>query len=442
MNTLYSKVASVLQFILNDRADELGKESGFIIRQRKLTGSNFIKTLLFGWLQKTDPSVEALVRAGFSHDLTISAQGLDKRFTEKAAAFVKSVLEEALGQVVKAKTAVNVDILKRFTNVYVADCSVIALPDALHPLWQGTGGAAGSSRAALKIDTCIELKTGHLQCGLLQGKHSDNRSPLAEAVYEPGCLRLQDLGYFNLKRMKAQTERGEYWISRYQINTAVFDEHGQPIELLNLLYTLKAAGVKEHECRVELGVKTRVKARLLLVHLPEEAAARCRAKMKENAANQSRTATQDSLALCDWKIMVTNAGTERLSFKDCFLLYSVRWQIELLFKLWKSHGKLGHSNSANPWRILCEVYCKLLAVMVQHWIVLTGLWDIPERSLVKGGQMIREQAARLAVCFNDVKALALLLRELAQRFQVGCRQNKRKNRPNTWRQLVEGYEFA
>ena len=52
MSSIYSKVASLLQFVLNDRANELGKESGFIIRQRKLTGSNFIKTLLFGWLQK------------------------------------------------------------------------------------------------------------------------------------------------------------------------------------------------------------------------------------------------------------------------------------------------------------------------------------------------------------------------------------------------------
>ena len=77
------------------------------------------------------------------------------------------------------------------------------------------------------------------------------------------------------------------------------------------------------------------------------------------------------------KTPLTNAPIELLSFSECFLLYGVRWQIELLFKLWKSHGKLGHSNSKNKWRILCELYCKLLAVMVQHWIFLTGLWPIP-----------------------------------------------------------------
>ena len=383
------------------------------------------------------------MRAGFSHDVRISAQGLDKRFTEKAAEFVKRMLEEALGQVIKASAAVDVEILQRFSHVYVADGSVITLPDELHEYWQGTGGAGGSSRSALKLDTCIELNTGQLQCNLQHGKQSDNRSPLANAVYERGSLRLQDLGYFNLERMKAQSERGEYWISRYQINTTLFDEQGLTIDLPSTLHGLKLAGVRQRECCVELGVKIHLKARLLLMGLPEEAAARCRAKMKEIAVNNGRTATQANLALCDWKILITNAEPELLSLKDCLLLYSVRWQIELLFKLWKSHSKLGHSNSANPWRRLCELYAKLLIVIIQHWIFLTGLWNIPERSLVKGGQMIKEQAARLAACINNLDTLTQLLREFTERFQIGCRQNPRKTRPNTWRQLAEGrYEFS
>jgi hypothetical protein len=81
--------------------------------------------------------------------------------------------------------------------------------------------------------------------------------------------------------------------------------------------------------------------------------------------------------------------------------------------------------------------------MIQHWIFLTGLWNIPERSLVKGGQMIKEQAARLAACINNLDTLTQLLREFTERFQIGCRQNPRKTRPNTWRQLAEGrYEFS
>ena len=48
MNNIYRKVAEVLRFIVNDSAEELwGKSSGFIVRQRKLTGYGFIKMVLF-----------------------------------------------------------------------------------------------------------------------------------------------------------------------------------------------------------------------------------------------------------------------------------------------------------------------------------------------------------------------------------------------------------
>jgi len=59
------------------------------------------------------------------------------------------------------------------------------------------------------------LKTGELKLHLVAGKHSDNRSKNIENTYEKGALRINDLGFFKLSRMKEQSERGEYWIFRY-----------------------------------------------------------------------------------------------------------------------------------------------------------------------------------------------------------------------------------
>ena len=58
---------------------------GFIKRERKITGSGFIKTLIFGWMQNKSTSVEGLSRAGYTHELYISAQGLNKYFTKDSA---------------------------------------------------------------------------------------------------------------------------------------------------------------------------------------------------------------------------------------------------------------------------------------------------------------------------------------------------------------------
>ncbi len=178
----------------------------------------------------------------------------------------------------------------------------------------------------LKLDTCIELNTGQLRCDLQQGKQSDNRSPLANAVYERGSLRLQDLGYFNLERMNAQTERGKYWISRYQINTVLFDEQGVVINLPRVLQGLKLADIHQQEYQVTLGIKTRLKARLMLMALPEAAAARGRARMKE-------TATQANLALSDWKILITNAEPELRLFATVPRALADRVTVQTLEKL-------------------------------------------------------------------------------------------------------------
>jgi len=439
---VFSKVAHALQKVLNDKSCQLATQCGFIKRVRKITGANFIKTLVFGWMQNSQPSVEGLARAGCSHGLKVSAQGLDQRFTAKACEFVKSVLEEGMAQVVTAARAVDIEILNRFEEIHIADCSVIKLPAELASLWRGTGGVGEAGKAALKVDADLELKTGRLSLGLLQGRQSDSRSPVAEAVYRKGVLRIQDLGYFNLGRMREQGERGEYWISRLQPRTVAYLKGGACVDWPRWLGTMARQGVVKYAVAVEIGAVERLPVRLLLWRLPEEAAAQRRAKMKDNARKQCRTATAESLALCDWNLLVTNVEGGKLTLSECYMLYGVRWQIELMFKLWKSHADLAHSRSTKPYRMLCEVYAKLLGVLVQHWLVLTGLWDIPHRSLVKGCQMIKEQSARLACCLDDSVALTQLLKELAERFQRGCSLNARKKKPNTSQQLINGYKFA
>ncbi len=48
---IYHEVAQAIQSIFSKETDELVKKTGFIKRKRKITGSSFIKTLIFGWMQ-------------------------------------------------------------------------------------------------------------------------------------------------------------------------------------------------------------------------------------------------------------------------------------------------------------------------------------------------------------------------------------------------------
>ncbi len=113
----------------------------------------------------------------------------------------------------------------------------------------------------------------------------------------------------------------------------------------------------------------------------------------------------------------------------------LRWQIELLFKLWKSHGKVAEWRSAKPARILCEVYAKLLALVFQHWMVVASGWDDPERSLFKAAQVVRSYAAELASAFGDEDQFITVLRTMARVLQRSARMNKRRTTPTTAQRL-------
>ena len=110
---------------------------------------------------------------------------------------------------------------------------------------------------------------------------------------------------------------------------------------------------------------------------------------------------------------------------------------QLLFKLWKQHGLLATSTSAQPWRILCEVYAKLLALLLQHWLALIGCWAFPDRSLVKAAQAIRSSAVLLTTALAGAFPLALALAQIQLRLaSPGCRLNPRKTAPNTYQLLL------
>ena len=126
----------------------------------------------------------------------------------------------------------------------------------------------------------------------------------------------------------------------------------------------------------------------------------------------------------------------QLNFEEVYLLYRLRWQIECLFKLWKSHGRLDKSRSQKPYRILGEFYSKLLVVLVLHWLCLLGLWQKQHKSLVKSCQLLREQSPRLAACLDNREALLALLDEFTERFKQGCSLNPRKKQPNSYQRIV------
>src|SRR5713226_5633528 len=157
------QIAEHMKRILNEQANELAKQTGCIQRVRKFTGAILLQTLIFGWQQHPDASLEQLASTAELGDVTVSDTAVHKRFTEPCAHFLHRVLEEMSTVVVQAAHEVPVKLLRRFSMVLLEDSSSIALPDELAQVWRGCGGKQAHTAAAVKLHTRWELKRGQIQ---------------------------------------------------------------------------------------------------------------------------------------------------------------------------------------------------------------------------------------------------------------------------------------
>jgi hypothetical protein len=433
---LIDQVAGAMQNILTTVSDTLAKTTGFMKRQRKLTGAKFVQTLVFGWLSNPKATYEELAQTAATVGITVTPQALEKRFTQEAAECLKQVLEAGVEQVISADPQV-IPILQRFSAVSVQDSTTITLPQALATIWTGSGRCTdGRKPAGLKVQLRWDLLTGALtNIHMQEGRVHDRKAEFSPDELPKHSIRLADLGYFSLDELQSLSENQIYWLTRIQAMCAVFDDNGNRKELAKWLASQNTTQV---EFPVLLGVKAQLPCRLLALRVSDDEASKRRRQIRKEAKRRGQNPSKNRLQLASWTILGTNTPEKLLNLSEAMVLARVRWQIELLFKLWKSHGQIDEWRSEKPWRILTEVYAKLLAMVIQHWILLTGCWHVPNRSLHKAAKTIARYALHIAVAFAKggrerlVEAISTVCRCLA----AGCRLNKRRKEPATYQLLL------
>lgn len=432
--TTIPRIAEAMQTVLTAKADKAADETGFVQRKSKMDGASFVQTLVLGWLQKPEATLEELAQTAAALGVTITPQGLDQRFNESAAQCLQQVLEEAVNEVI-ASEPVAIPILQRFSETYLDDSTTVTLPKELAGLWSGSGYTEPGSSAGLKLQVRLEYTQGTLHGPFLQdGRAHDRKSVLQQMPVAAHSLRIADLGYWSLDALKAHGRQGGYWLFRAHVQTKLYTQDGQLWSLVELLQSIPDA---EIDLPVQLGVKQRIPARLLAVRLPQEVAEKRRRNLHKEARHRGQAVSKDRLALADWNIFVTSVPVELLTVREALVLARVRWQIELLFKLWKSHGRIDEWRSRKSWRILCEVYAKLVAMIIQHWLLLLSCWRFPDRSLVKAATTIRNHAITLTCSIASTYALSHAIAVIQRCLSVGCRINKRRAQPHTYQLLLD-----
>ena len=429
------QVAVAMQAVFGTSLSHMSRITGCVRRQRKFCGMSLLRTFVLTLLQRPaakDPDYRAMAA---KLGVRVTEQAIAHRFTDGLGRFLEESLKQAVVQALAAKPT-PAALLRKFTDVRIGDSTTIALPDELAEQFPGCGGTGKACLAALKIQVLWSLTTGQLLQWLLEpGRASDNLSEIAAAVPPAGSLSIFDLGYFSLERFQRVGEAKAYWISRLQHHTKVFDRAGKTRALLQFLRKHGKHGVVD--VPVVLGEKERLPCRMVAVRVPQEVAARRRQQIREKARDHGREPSQEYLDLQEWTIFVTNCPRKLLSWREVVVLYRARWQIELLFKLWKSHNQLAQREiDASPQRQMAVLYAKLIGVIVQHWILLTATWSDGQRSLRKAAAIVRDWIVLLTEVLDDHRRLCSMLRRLNGAIAEAARVTRRRKHPSLF-QLLE-----
>ncbi|KGX86299.1 hypothetical protein N781_18440, partial [Pontibacillus halophilus JSM 076056 = DSM 19796] len=296
----------------------------------------------------------------YQSNTSLSKQGLNARFNEKGAAFLKEVFFQLLA---KQKSFVTpIDPNRLFSRIRIMDATSFRLPNE-QPNYPGSNGSG------VKVQLEYEWYRGEfLHTSVHPESYSDRQA--ANDVEEnllPGDLCLRDLGYYSAKNLMRINDKGAFFITRVPTNTKFWrwSEHNgwlqidpaKDAEEMSPKETLDYGYI-----RVGTDPRNRLMARVVLQKLTKG-----QQKMRERSLQKKKqrgSATQSASQKSNIQILATNVTHEDLNAQELYPIYSLRWQVELLFKTWKSLFEIDHVREMKQDRFECHLYGSLIRILL------------------------------------------------------------------------------
>ena len=416
------------------RLNRWARQTGFRKRKGKLSPFDFIVLMCIGQLGMKHPSLGGMVAAIESR---ISREALHYRFSEEAAAFLMKCLQFVLKQKVVRIGTINSELLRPFRRVLLIDSSSWDVSEKLCGILPGSGGSA--SAANCKLQTVYDYKRGELTfMDMTEGTCPDNRyTNNVPDMLNKGDLLLMDQGYFKLTTFAGIIEKGAFFLTRFLVGTGLTEAiTNAPLDLSERLSKLQGNAC---EMDVLMGIKksSRVPCRLIALRVGEQIANERRRRLKKEAKKKGRTVSKHHLCMCDWTLLITNVPKRWLPSEMVRVLYTVRWQIELLFKQFKSILQVHQSDTGKENRLRCELYGKLIGAVLIHSIHASEtnrLWNSKRRevSMDKFYKRFQERAFTLfRTLLVSVPQAVGYLRTQIKRIIPDCLKERQRSRMTT-----------
>ena len=366
-NQLSNKITEILN---EEYINNIAKECGLIIREGKIDGYKFLDMLLFTHFNHKELSLNDLsLQLELRYNISITKQAIDERFTEVAVKFFKTVLEEVINISIQENLAID---FTEYDKVRIKDSTSFQLPDSMQEKYPGSGGSA--SKSGIRIQFEYDLKRGKIHDLSLYAFNNQDFNNANQTIDEidKNDLVIRDLGYISINILKKIDKKEAFYLNRLKSNIKVYElnENGEfeAIDFVKLHKHMRKNNLQLIEKEAYVG-QEKLKTRIIIELLPSKQYAERMRKAKKGVNKKGRFLGKNYKARAGLNIFITNTKIEA---KQVRLLYTIRWQIELMFKIWKSIGEIDKIKKMKVERFESFLIAKLIWIAI-NWQIM---WNI------------------------------------------------------------------
>ncbi|MEM7036182.1 MAG: IS4 family transposase [Bacteroidota bacterium] len=428
--TELSVFTTLLKIFNYHKLDQLAREVGFIQRRRKFRAVDLVRICVFWDGRGSYPTLERLVDKLRQSRVFLCKESLNQRFNSKSVRYLRKLAGLVLS--LKLKENLKLDWSRDFGRIIVLDSTVGQLFNRCKKKFPGFEG--GASSAAFKVQYCFDLLSGNLRkLTLGAGRRADGGFRLR------GIRRkdfwLFDLGYVHMINLKKLTKSKASFLCRFKYTTAVYqiNEFGfEQLDLSRLIQQMKVGEICD--TNVYIGHHHKFPVRMIIEKLPEKISAEIRRKIKSDKQNKRKNISQGRLNFCDVNAYITNLEPEKLPPRTARKIYSLRWQIEIVFKIWKSVFDLDKVPRIKTERFECFFWGCLIRVTIAmkfFWLIKVKAWNLyqTEISEIKALGILAQRTHQICDLILDRRAsMTKFIREIWYSITQNARKDRKRGR--------------
>lgn len=256
-----------------------------------------------------------------------------------------------------------------FTKVLIADSSKFSIPAQYIKDYPGFGGWKNGS-ALMNIQYAFDLKGGNWENLELTKATQNDQSHSKKTLNDikSGELHIRDLGYVTMGYLTRIVSEKAFFLNRLPPKTKPVEcGTDKAIDWTKLYQKMQDNRNTHFTANVVIGTsKEPFECRLIAVPVPDKVWNERIRKAQKHAKSKGLCLSQEYKARCRFSIFITNVGEQVLKANDVIQLYRLRWQIELVFKTWKSLLGIQKVKAVKKERFECQLIARFIWILI-NW---------------------------------------------------------------------------